>query len=102
MVISIGAVLAGVGALIVVVAYVARPFRAAAGPAGLDRAIEAWVARVRDEEDSGERSVTSREDGKAVAGRTSNINFCPQCGRDVGPDDRFCSGCGTRLRGGSA
>jgi hypothetical protein len=99
---SIGAVLAGVAALVIVVAYVARPFRTATGPASLDRAIEAWVAQVRDKGDSGERSVASREDGQAVAGRTSNIHFCPQCGRHVGPDDRFCSGCGTRLRGGSA
>lgn len=27
----------------------------------------------------------------------SNVNTCPNCGEDLDPDDKFCSGCGTRL-----
>lgn len=99
---SIGAILIGVSALAVVVAYVARPFRTATSSGDWDRAIEAWVARARDEEATGglaegRREYSGDEDREAAA-----VNFCPQCGRHVASDDRFCSGCGTRLRGGSA
>jgi hypothetical protein len=93
---SIGAVLVGTGALVVVVAYVAQPFRRATGGAGLDRAIETWVAQVRNGGAVGERAQMSSGSGEA-----SVIKFCPKCGRRVAADDRFCSGCGKRLRGGS-
>lgn len=92
---SIGAVLVGVAFLVVVVAYLARPFRAVlmADDGDIDRLIEAWVAQAR----SGERAPASAE---ARAGtETEAINFCPQCGRHVASDDRFCAGCGTQLRG---
>lgn len=82
---SVGAVLAGVGVLLVVVAYVARPFRKTAGDRALDRAIEAWIAQMEDEQ----RLFT---DGL--------INNCSQCGHRVSHDDRYCSGCGSRLKGG--
>jgi hypothetical protein len=99
---SIGAILVGMGALIVVVAYVARPFRAATISGDLDRTIEAWVARARDEEGVGRRTEARGERSGPVGGESEAINFCPQCGRQVAPDDRFCSGCGTQVRGGSA
>jgi hypothetical protein len=92
---SIGAVLVGIALLLVVVAYLARPFRAAlvADDGSLDRSIEAWVAQAR----TGEGAPASAE---ARAGtETGTINFCPQCGRRVAPDDRFCAGCGKQLRG---
>jgi hypothetical protein len=98
---SIGAVLVGIGALAVVVAYVARPFRSATGGAGLDRAIEAWVAQARNEEAVDERAGAHEGHEKGVDGEPPVVNFCPQCGRQVAPDDRFCAGCGTRLPGGS-
>ncbi len=88
---SLGCVLIALAVLLVVVAYLARPFRVARRDAGMNRAIEAWVAQVRAEEmREGEREV--REPA----------NYCPQCGRHVGPGDRFCAGCGARLPGGSA
>jgi len=99
---SIGAILVGIGALLVVVAYVARPFRAATTGGDLDRAIEGWVERVRREEAGGKRAESRREYEGDVAGECAVINFCPQCGRQVAPDDRFCSGCGMRLGGGAA
>jgi hypothetical protein len=99
---SIGAILAGFGALVVVVAYVARPFRTATSSGGWDRAIEAWVARARDEEAAVWGAEARTEHSGDVARDAAAVNFCPQCGRQVAPDDRFCSGCGTRLRGGSA
>jgi hypothetical protein len=94
---SIGAVLIGIGALAVVVAYVAQPFRTATGGAGLDRAIETWVAQVRNGSAIGDRAQVSSGSREA-----SVINFCPECGRRVAADDRFCSGCGKRLRGSSS
>ena len=99
---STGAILVGIGVLLVVVAYVARPFRAATTGEDLDRAIEAWVERARREEVGGKRPESRRERGGDVEDELAVINFCPQCGRQAAPDDRFCSGCGTRLRGGSA
>ncbi len=84
---SIGAVLVGIGAFAVVAAYVARPFRRGTRTADLDRAIETWVVQVRERETVG-------ADGETVS-------FCPRCDRRVAADDRFCSGCGERLRGGS-
>lgn len=79
---SAGAVLVAIAVAIVVGAYVARPFR---GPFGRgDRAIERWVARAR------VRLRSERSDAPA---------FCPECGRPVRPDDRFCSACGAQLGG---
>lgn len=94
---SIGSVLIGVAVLAVVAAYLARPFRASAA-AGPDRSIEAWVAQVREEERrsrSGEEKKSARpvEEGRD----DQAVNYCPQCGRRVAPDDRFCSGCGRPL-----
>ncbi len=84
---SIGSVLVGIALTLSVVAYLARPFRASHAEADWDRAIEAWVAQVR-----AEGEVESADGG---------MNYCSQCGRRVGPDDRFCAGCGTRLQGGA-
>jgi hypothetical protein len=88
---SLGSVLVVLAVLLVVVAYLARPFRIARRDAGLDRVIEAWVARVRAE---------GRREGERPA--REPVNYCPQCGHHVGPDDRFCAGCGARLPGGGA
>jgi hypothetical protein len=51
---SLGGILVGVALILVVGAYLARPFRTATD---LDRAIEAWVAQVRAEE-AEEQGVT--------------------------------------------
>jgi NADH pyrophosphatase NudC (nudix superfamily) len=94
---SVGSILIGIAVLTVVVAYLARPFRS---PTGLDadRAIERWVAQLREEE----RPLQARtaESSQSIVEETSEqaVNYCPQCGRRVDSDDRFCSGCGTRLQ----
>jgi hypothetical protein len=99
---SVGAILVGIGALLVVVSYIVRPFRTATRSGHIDRVIEAWVARVRGEEKTNGRAGTRGEHLGSVDAEAAPINFCPQCGRRVMADDRFCSGCGTRLGGGSA
>jgi hypothetical protein len=89
---SIGSILVGAGVALVLGVYLARPFRASRGAGSLDRTIDSWVAQIRAEKKSpGLRDSTGTADDGA--------SFCPQCGRAVGPDDRFCSGCGTRLEG---
>ncbi len=86
---SIGSILIGVAVTLVVGAYLARPFRAAPEGEGanLDQDIETWVTQVRA---GGMTTVSTEPDSEPV-------NFCFECGRRVGPDDRFCPGCGTRL-----
>ena len=83
---GIGSVLVGVAMAIGVGAYLARPFRART--ADLDRAIELWVGQAH----AGDRAEPDRGD---------DVSFCSNCGRPVDADDRFCSGCGTRMRGGA-
>jgi hypothetical protein len=90
---GIGSMLVGVALLLVVAAYLARPFRVARPGVGLDRAIEAWVAQVG-VEGRGDGGVEER--ASAEAGRR-RVNFCPQCGQGVGPGDRFCAQCGAPL-----
>lgn len=85
---SVGAILVGAAVALLVGAYLARPFRRAWMEP--DRAIEQWVAQVRAK---GSRGAEARGE--------EPVNFCPQCGRRVAPDDRFCARCGTRLRGGA-
>lgn len=80
---GIGSILVAIALILVVAAYLARPFRKAEIDAG--RAIEEWVARAR---------AQSAEEKQAEA------NYCPQCGRRVAPDDQFCAKCGSRLQGG--
>jgi tRNA(Ile2) C34 agmatinyltransferase TiaS len=93
---SLGAVLVGIGLLAVVVAYVARPFRVTAKRVDPQRAIELWVAQIREGQELGREAVQA--EGPDVP--ADGINYCPECGRRVTSRDRFCSGCGTRLRGG--
>ncbi len=85
---STGSVLVALALAVVVGAYLLRPFRRQAGP---DRAIEAWVARVR---------AGYPVEAPAAVPEEAEVNFCPRCGRRVGPEDRFCARCGAPLRGG--
>lgn len=103
---SIGSVLIGIAVLAVVVAYLARPFRPFA-TASVDRSIEAWVAQAKAEdlaaEEQGRRELSDKRRKPAERGTAIEpMNYCPQCGRRVDRDDRFCSGCGKRLTGGPA
>lgn len=83
---SIGSILVAVALAVVVGAWLLRPFRRQVDP---DRAIEAWVARER----AGRPPTAPVEEAE--------VNFCPRCGRQVGPEDRFCARCGAPLRGGT-
>jgi len=94
---SIGSILVGTAALIVVAAFVARPFRTRSTSA-TDRAIEAWVARIGDEVDEREETAESEHPAPREETTKRAVNFCPQCGQRAEPGDRFCSGCGTPLR----
>lgn len=77
---STGSILIAAALALIMGAYVARPLRASGREENLDQTIEAWVARVREEE-------------------SDTMEYCPQCGRHLGPDDHFCPGCGIRLGG---
>lgn len=94
---SIGSILVGTAALLAVAAYVAKPFRTG-GTSATDRAIEAWVAQIRDDGD--EAGATPASDRSPASEDASErvVNFCPQCGQRAEAGDRFCSGCGTSLR----
>ncbi|HHS97850.1 MAG TPA: zinc ribbon domain-containing protein [Chloroflexi bacterium] len=85
---SVGSLLVGAALALMVGAYLARPFRRP--EADLDRAIEQWVAQTYATLQSARPPAPTPSEGP--------VNFCPQCGRRVGPDDRFCAGCGTPLR----
>jgi len=89
---GVGSVFLGIALLLVVAAYLARPFRIARAGMDLDRAIEAWVAQVR-VEGHGDGEVEER----GSEGAERQVNFCPQCGQRVGPNDRFCAQCGAPL-----
>jgi hypothetical protein len=92
---SIGSIMVGAAVALVLGVYLARPFRPSRGAASLDRTIDSWVAQMRAEE-------KSTALGDSADGADERVSFCPQCGRAVGTDDRFCSGCGTGLRGSAA
>lgn len=94
---SIGSILVGVALILGLGAYLAQPFRR--GRVDLDRAIETWVSRVRVDEGGGDAEAFAVEGALAGASEEAT-NYCPQCGRRVGPDDRFCAGCGKPLPGG--
>ena len=118
-----GSVLVGIAVTIVVGAYVALPFRKTRGDP--DKVAETWVGQVRATgvaprytEGRTRRRHRARPGSEAAPqyaeaapqyaeaapqyAEAEAINFCPQCGRRAGPDDRFCAGCGKQLREGSA
>ncbi len=90
---TLGAVLIGIAVALVVVAYLARPFREERRSA--EAQIEAWVAEAR--RSSREAPPTAAEPAPPST-PSDEVNFCPQCGRKVAPDHRFCPGCGYSLR----
>ncbi len=95
---SLGTVLIGIAALVVVTAYLARPFRSAERDVR-DRTIEAWVGQARREaSDRLEPIGPAVEPGEEPRARR-DVNYCTQCGQRVDAGDRFCSHCGARLRG---
>jgi membrane protease subunit (stomatin/prohibitin family) len=99
---TLGAVLIGIAVALVVVAYLARPFREERQSAGAQ--IEAWVAEARRASEEAPSSPAEPSAPTVEAAQPSpstasdEVNFCPQCGRKVAPDHRFCPGCGYSLR----
>ena len=89
---SIGSILVGVAIALVVAAFAARPFRRTQAD-DVERLIERWVAQARAETESEKQEAGGR--GQEA---TEPAAFCPQCGRRVGPEDRFCARCGKPLR----
>ncbi len=96
---SLGSILVGLAFTIVAIVYIAQPFRKVS--VNLDQVIESWIQSVRKNESSRAPIETpvSRpvEFIEAPPIEDQTINFCPQCGRCVEPDHRFCPGCGTKL-----
>ena len=99
---SIGSILVGVSVALLVAAYLARPFRPTRAGDDVDRMIETWVTRARSEVPTEPELEPERMPSPAPQATAEPVNFCPQCGRRVGPDDRFCAGCGRQLPGGGA
>jgi hypothetical protein len=106
---SLGAFLVGITALLLAIAYIARPFRRI--DVDLDQVIERWIRQERDKltgNDSNiseiypddevyvDEAVVSLQQGPEVD-ITTTLNFCPYCGRRVEPDHRYCPGCGRQL-----
>jgi len=124
---SLGTILASVAALVLVAAYLARPFRRERVDA--DRVIDGWVRQVRSGTVSLDNAFESAgvdadiaaqaEAGPSVSHVPANdgtdetgavavgtmdqdepVNFCPYCGRHVEPDHVFCPKCGRKLAEG--
>ena len=113
---SLGALLIGLAAAILLVAYVLSPFRRVARTVDVDAQIEAWVAEAR--QAGGATPVVMTEDATGVPeARATSVpaesvpagtagadtsegktaNFCHHCGEPVQPHHRYCPNCGTRL-----
>lgn len=98
---SMGSLLVALSLALIVGAWLARPFRRAADP---DRAIEYWVAQARavgieprGEPDWRPAGSEPRSAAEWRPETTEEVNFCPRCGRRVGPEDLFCARCGAPL-----
>ena len=119
---SLGSIFVGLAIVVIVIAYIARPFRAASSAAsGTDKLIEAWVraapvaapgaediGTVLDADVATSVSVTPAPvvvpqaaaqpvTPQPAAPLAGDVNFCPQCGRRVTAEYRFCPGCGALL-----
>ncbi len=56
----------------------------------VDKAIEREIQELR-------KKKPSKRKGGKEKGAGLKINFCPQCGRKVAPNDNFCQACGVKL-----
>lgn len=110
---SLGSIFVGLAVAVIVIAYIARPFRTASGAAAsrTDKLIEAWVRaapvvtpagqdviaepKVQVEVAAPAPVVAPRAAARPVS--SEPVNFCPQCGRRVTAEYRFCPGCGALL-----
>jgi hypothetical protein len=106
---SLGSIFVGLAIAVITIAYIVHPFRAAPGAvvSRTDKLIEAWVRAAPVVTPGAKDAVTApREDAPADAAAPATVqvvapsgvvNFCPQCGRRVTSDYRFCPGCGAPL-----
>ncbi len=85
--ISLPSIMIGIAATWLVIAYVVQPFRKK--KAISDHTIEAWVSEIQADSTATKSIVPPVPD--------KSIHHCPQCGRRVEADHRFCPGCGTQL-----
>ncbi len=95
MTLSVDAVLIGLAAMILLVAYVVYPFRRKTRDAGVW--IEAWVAEVRRTQGGDPSKGPAAEAASRASPIAGRSHFCHHCGQPVAPDHRFCPNCGTRL-----
>jgi len=113
--VSLGTILTSVAAFVLVVAYVARPFRRER--VDIDRVISRWVRQMRSDavaaddafEPAGvDAGATVQRDvdpsvshvAAEAMDQSEPVNFCPYCGRRVESDHVFCPKCGRRLAEG--
>jgi hypothetical protein len=123
---NLGSIFVGLAVAVITIAYIVRPFRVASGAAvsRTDKLIEAWVRAAPVATPGVQDAVTAPgvvavADTGAVASvaaptpvvappspapavvqvvaPSGAVNFCPQCGRRVTSDYRFCPGCGALL-----
>ncbi|TFG69124.1 MAG: zinc-ribbon domain-containing protein [Anaerolineales bacterium] len=101
---SLGTYLIGAALILLIAAYVGSPLRGMKFEA--EKVIEQWVsdARIRLEKVPHVSIVENKADlvTRNEVVDVEQINFCPQCGRRVEVDHRFCPGCGTPLPKGAA
>jgi rubrerythrin len=94
---SIGALLIGLAGAILAVSYITQPFSHKQA-ADVDQVIDRWVADARRKPTVAQPTVEQERAAQEKQGvKEEAINFCPQCGRRVASDHRFCPGCGTKL-----
>jgi hypothetical protein len=102
---SIGTYLVGAAVLLIVTVYITTPFRRI--KIDFDRTIEKWVSAARNQIANGDTSPTAvdtssgyedTQDINREVDLYGPVNFCPQCGRRVEVDHRFCPGCGVQLK----
>ena len=105
---SLGTYLVGASVGLIVAVYVSRPLYKQK-KIDTDKIIEQWVSVARSQ--YGDFTQASEADIPIEVMPVTNvhksdhddesINFCPQCGRRVEADHRFCPGCGTSLTFGA-
>ena len=88
---GVGSIIVGSALVLLVGAYLVRPFRKVAVESAPDWVIEAWVAQVRERGEYADPEQFAAE----VQGE---VEYCTKCGRRAEPDDFFCAQCGAQLR----
>ena len=88
---GVGSILVGGALVLLVGAYLVRPFRKVAVESAPDWVIEAWVAQVRERDKYADTELYA-------GGVRGELEYCTKCGRRAEPDDYFCAQCGAQLQ----